>query len=343
MGAAILGIGLKAAEEAGRTMLGIGLGKYQDRRQLAQQEKLQALQLKGNKEMIDYQMLKELEMWDKTNYYAQVEQLKKAGLNPALLYGMKGGGGITTGGSAAGVAGAQAPAGGGEIQSIIGMGIQTRLMKAQERVLQTQADKNEAEANKTKGVDTDLGKTQIQDLTQGIQNKKAQEIFTKVQTRLTELEATLKDRSLEDSVRIIGYESERMNELSDQAKFETNVAEATVNTKIATARAELLSIWLKNALTKAQTNVAEAQQADIIRQGVQRWQKLEIDMINASTNAKRQAQDEWVNDMQKSTGIPVQILEEVIEGLLRKPGVRRTEKSGYDRRRGDYYESTKEY
>ena len=48
----------------------------------------------------------QMDMWNKTNYPAQMAMLKEAGLNPALMYGMSGGGGTTTGsqggGSAAG-------------------------------------------------------------------------------------------------------------------------------------------------------------------------------------------------------------------------------------------------
>ena len=35
----------------------------------------------------------QLEMWEKTNYPAQVAQMRKAGLNPALMYGQAGAGG----------------------------------------------------------------------------------------------------------------------------------------------------------------------------------------------------------------------------------------------------------
>ena len=45
------------------------------------------------KELMDYQQKHQLEMWEKTNYPAQVQQMKKAGLNPALMYGQAGTGG----------------------------------------------------------------------------------------------------------------------------------------------------------------------------------------------------------------------------------------------------------
>ena len=39
------------------------------------------------------------EMWDYTNYENQKKHLEAAGLNPALLYGMSGGGGATAAGA----------------------------------------------------------------------------------------------------------------------------------------------------------------------------------------------------------------------------------------------------
>ena len=39
------------------------------------------------------------EMWEKTNYAAQIEQMKKAGLSPALMYGQAGAGGGTVSGA----------------------------------------------------------------------------------------------------------------------------------------------------------------------------------------------------------------------------------------------------
>ena len=39
------------------------------------------------------------EIWDYTNYENQKRHLKNAGLNPALLYGMSGGGGATAAGA----------------------------------------------------------------------------------------------------------------------------------------------------------------------------------------------------------------------------------------------------
>ena len=87
--------GANAAQQASGGILGMLFGGINDRSQLKQQEKLNALQIKANREMLDIQSAKQLEMWEKTNAKAQKEQYKIAGLNPALMYGMSGGGGLS--------------------------------------------------------------------------------------------------------------------------------------------------------------------------------------------------------------------------------------------------------
>lgn len=95
--------------------------------------------------MTDYQYAKQLQMWKDTNYNAQKEQLKMAGLNPGLIYGMSGGGATTTGSGSGSVTGANAPTGGREVQDIIGMGIQSALLKAQKENIEANTAKTKAE------------------------------------------------------------------------------------------------------------------------------------------------------------------------------------------------------
>jgi hypothetical protein len=88
---------------AGLSMLGgiIGAGSQHRR-----QRELMGLQNQYQQQLNQQGHDLQFDMWNKTNYKAQVEHMKAAGLNPALMYGMSGGGGSTTGsqggGSAAG-------------------------------------------------------------------------------------------------------------------------------------------------------------------------------------------------------------------------------------------------
>lgn len=68
-----------------------------------QQKKLQDVQIKGAKELADYNNQKQLEMWKATNYSAQRAEMEKAGLSASLMFGGGGAGGGTTGSGGGGI------------------------------------------------------------------------------------------------------------------------------------------------------------------------------------------------------------------------------------------------
>lgn len=140
-----------AAGNVAGGILGMVTAGAQDRRQIKQQQKLTDIQVKAQKDLTDYSNQKQLEMWHNTSYGAQREELEKAGLNPALMYGMGGGGGVTTGAGGATSAGSgTASTGAANQEAQTGMA----LMIAQTAALTAQAKKTNAEAEKIEGVDT---------------------------------------------------------------------------------------------------------------------------------------------------------------------------------------------
>ena len=90
-------------------VVGAFMGIGQAQRQYHRQKKLNVQQY-GHQRMLNQQGHDlQYDMWNKTNYKAQLEHMKAAGLNPALMYGSAGapgttgsqGGGSAQGGSAA--------------------------------------------------------------------------------------------------------------------------------------------------------------------------------------------------------------------------------------------------
>ena len=122
------------------------------------QKQLMDIQFRNQKSLDKYGSELQYEMWEKTNYPAQVAMLKEAGLNPALLYGKGGPGGMTgsqTGGSATG---GNAP----QTQSPHFMSISASLAQgAQIELMKAEANKANAEAENLRGVVREEAETRI--------------------------------------------------------------------------------------------------------------------------------------------------------------------------------------
>ena len=272
MGAQLLETAANAAIGAG---MGLMLGSYNDSRQYAQQKKLQQLQMEGQQKMMDYSYAKQLQMWKDTSYGAQKEQMELAGLNPGLMYGMSGGGGQTTGQATANVQGAQAPQGGREIQELTGMGIQMQLLEAQKRVLETQADKNKAEAEKTAGVDTQEATTRIDSLLQDIDNARQQYELQKLEITLKNMENFEKQASQQDRLDYINYQTKQAMKQLELVENEAYISSKTLQDKINIIKAEAVGAVLKNALTESQVNATEAQIKKWAQEISQGWEGLD--------------------------------------------------------------------
>lgn len=303
----IKNLGEQAASAGIGAGMGILLGEYNDHRQLRQQQKLQELQIEGQKRMTDYTYAKQLQMWHDTNYEAQMEHIKNAGLNPGLMYGMGGGGGTTTGSGSGSVAGANAPTGGREIQDLTGMGMQMQMMQAQKELLQSQTEKNEAEAAKIKGVDTQEGvqrmeesKTRIDALLQGIDNAKQQNTIQKLEITLKNMENYEKQASQEDRLDYIEYQTKIA---AKQLKLITNegqISDATMADKIKIVGQEAIGSVLRNILTGettkktiADTDVARQRVKEIANGIMRDWDKMSFS--ERETRVKEALKD-WTTD-----------------------------------------------
>lgn len=120
---------------AGMGLIGMVGQNARARKQHGRTKELMDIQNKNqhglNKQGADLQM----DMWNKTNYGAQMKHLKDAGLNASLMYGNSGGGGTTAGSQTGGNAGlgqAHAP-------MDIGNALQAGMMSAEIALKKSQA------------------------------------------------------------------------------------------------------------------------------------------------------------------------------------------------------------
>lgn len=294
-----LGIGTAAGIAQGVAgALGIGTG---DRRQLKQQEKLQAMQIEGNKEMLEAQRQKEMQMWHDTNYGAQVEELKNAGMNPALLYGKGGGGGTTIGGSGMGISAGASATGAQRSQAAsqaMGIGLQGAMMEAQIEVMKSQANLNNTEAEKKGGVDTKEAEARIQDITQGIENKKAQQELTQVQTTLNQMDAEIKGKTIEQQIDQIGWLTQKAEQEFKEVTIRNYINSETRNDKIAQIQAEAIGALLRNLNTQADTTLKGTQNTATITGLQQKWKELSLQSRNLDQNDKRINIEKFAKEME---------------------------------------------
>ena len=237
-------------------LVGMVGGAIAAKRQFNNEKKLMGLQAQYNKEQAKYTSDLQKDMWDYTNYENQMQHIKNAGLNPALLYGMSGGGGSTTGtAQAAGVnnTGTQA----------VGMGLEAAQLLSNIRLNNAMADKNEADADKTRGVDTDLAR--------------AQENLTNFNAKLSELKGYLTQEDI-DNAKLYGDKLvQEIRLLENQA----DIAEETKQNEIEMSAQKLLNMQWEGFLKQMQGELT-SEEVKIAKEKIEMmWYGLITDRRNA--------------------------------------------------------------
>lgn len=271
MGQDYSGTWMQAAAGAAQGALGIGFQRigmgYDRRQQMKTQTGLTEIQKAAQKEMMDYQQQKDLEMWEKTGYSAQMRQLTEAGLNPGLIYGMSGGGGQSIGhGGATAISGGTA-----QHVNTTAMGIQSAaqmaLMMSQKKVLDTQAEKNAAEAEKISGADTenikaDTANKVLTKIILDYTGKDAARTFDKIKSPNTSIEAKTYEDELAARQGIAGtiYEMWQEGKLHEKATGE--IEQVLLNN--AKTRAEKVEIM--NKIDLLEQNIKGAKLDNIIKE-----------------------------------------------------------------------------
>lgn len=259
----LAGLGMQAASGVQDALLGLALEGHNDRRQLRQEGKLLEQQAAIDRKQTEFNQMIGLDTWRKTGPVGMTEQLKKAGLSPALQYGMAGAGGQSMGAPGGSVGGSKAPKGGGEV-----MGLQ--MMNAQRALIEAQTKNVEADTENKSGVDREL--------------KGAQAGLTGVQTELARIESNMKTDTYETTKGQIEAAADKMRSEAGIAANNKQISDKTKENQIDMVEGELIGLTLANELKRAQTGLAEEQIKKVIADVKQGWKKLSIESKNAATN-----------------------------------------------------------
>lgn len=245
------------AASAGIGMLG-GIG--QANRQYHRQKKLMGVQQQNqmalNQQGHDLQM----DMWNKTNYKAQMEHMKAAGLNPALMYGMSGGGGTTAGSQ-----------GGGSAAS--GQVGQERVMDLSNMMAMAQIGKIKAETKEILG-ETDLGEAKVLDLLAGIDKTKADTRLVKANEKgqkiLNEINEASSDAQIRQYTAQLGYTLQQ----AENVRLENYILNESKEANIKKYKEEAVGQSIENMLKRANISKTKEETRAIGVKLSQEWVRL---------------------------------------------------------------------
>lgn len=224
------------------------------------------------------------DLWDYTNYENTVRHIKAAGLSPSLIYGGGGGGGSTSGAGQASGVGMPSKTGTEAGIQAQGMALQLANVASQTRLNESQADKNEADAEKTRGVDTEAQEATIENLIAQTSNEKVKRGLILGQIRVADAEEELK-RNTADwtkekteetrwNIKNLQKGIDKLVEEINGMKLDNELKERTIDNKVKESSLTLQNLIAEILLKGSQKKINEEQAKAIPAEILQGWEKL---------------------------------------------------------------------
>ena len=268
------------------------------------QVKLMDIQAGLNRQNAKFNNQMAKDMWHYTNFSNQMKEIKKAGLSPGLIYGMGGQGGSTAGaGQANGVGLPQDQSVGMGLRAQE-IGLQLANTMSQIKLNESQAGKNEAEANKIAGVDTEAQKATIDNLIAQTSNEKVKKGLILGQIRVADAEEELK-RNMADwtkdkanetrwNIKSLQKGIDKLAEEINGMKLDNKLKERTIDNKVKESSLTLQNLMAEILLKGSKRKVNEEQAKAIPAQILQGWEELAKkgeELINQREQIEAYAQD----------------------------------------------------
>lgn len=237
----------------GGLITGNAAEKKQKRQQRALNDQAAATNYEYNEMAAENAYARTMKMYERelsdNSPAAQRKRLEDAGMSVGLMYGGAG----TTGGANVGQmaqgAGASGAAQAGQAtreaesrQLAIqqqGIALQASKMASEIDLNKANAEALRADAEKKKGVDTELAETTIKSITEDIKNKEIQRLGMKIQNRIDGVKANINEATLETQIWKIEAEYELLEEQITKAIRENEIGEEMLETTKATMKAQL--------------------------------------------------------------------------------------------------------
>lgn len=242
-----------------------------------------------NKQAAREQEAASLRMFEATGYGAKIKQLKKAGLNPSLIYGMGAAGGGTTGNITA----AQVSQGGApNVAASTANKNQSVAMMLQLNKLQSEIDLNKsaAEANRAAAGEKTAQVPKIEADTESV----------KLDNSIKKIDLEIAENGKFANMEKIGYlakQSEwdfrkKVEEWRSQV-YENKITQATLNTRIEQYEKNLQKTAAEIIVAKTNAKVNNERATQIINEISQAWMNARSNAKNADVNEQEMQERIW--------------------------------------------------
>lgn len=329
------GMGLIAGQNAKKE------ARKAEDRQWSRQQQLMGQQWQYNEDSANRAQTRNMAMWDYTNYENQKKHIQNAGLNPALMYGQSGGGGASTSGAQAAATNQptdQSVTAGTAKQ---GMALQAANLVSQTMVNQASAEKMKAEAEKIKGVDTNLTKaetafkeriTDLQDTVDKVMN--SQELlnganFYMIQSKerkvWAETRSALVNADVDEATKDQMIESAAINNWNNILKGVETISKTSLNEEqINKLKNDMAVAWAKVGLEEASVRNQADKVINDFKIGERnldlKEEELLKDWIYEGVNAGKQISGEVLNWMTRGVGRNVTEMSAKLEEMFNGKG-----------------------
>ena len=300
--------------------------------QWGNQLRLMDIQNRYNEQMAKNNQQRNKDLWDYTNYENQKQHIKNAGLNPALMYGMGGGGGVSANGAQG--QGVTQPTDRSVEMGLKqqGLGLQLASIASQVDLNKSQAEKNKAEADKIAGVDTDVQKATIDNLIAQTSNEKVKKGLILGQIRVVDAEEELK-RNMADwtkdkadetrwNIKSLQKGIDKLTEEINGMKLDNELKKRTIDNKVRESSLTLQNLMAEILLKGSQQKVNEEQAKAIPAEILQGWEKLVKEgkaLINQKDQIEAYVQDVINKYELGKKGLDIEeqkLVKDVILGML---------------------------
>lgn len=281
-------------------------GNSNRKKQLKQQQALTDIQTNAKKDLMTYGEQLSMKHWENTNYSAQVEQMKKAGLNTALMYGGAGSGGQSNSVGDYSVSGGQADS------NQMGYALQLQHMQSQIELNKALANKEQAQANNlliTTPVEVkkteeaiNLMQIQIDNLFEEKLNKQtyrvALELENSIKSIQNEILASTKDVNIEIAKQSLKYLTEQTLLINK----DNYIKENTKYNIIELQRQMVKNLVADTIVKNSQSKLNETQAWNLIQRVSMDWekfkheQKMDFKNYYQDVNKMQLDYEKWLKD-----------------------------------------------